>query len=261
MVDRAEDVQRGPGVEGVDEDRPPHVHERALRRRGDQALLADAVARRRDPERDRPVGTYSVLQLRDEARVEPGDRDGAAAGQPDLERDSSAMPYSRSRAGPPASTSCASPSTEGSTQPPVTEPAISPRSFSASDARGVARGRAAPLDHRRDRGTPVESVERRSRILHASDSEPAEAGRSPCNRGKGLQVDKDRIEGRRKAPGKVTGDEKLGEGEAQGAWGKAKDSADDAWDKTKDAADDVKDAVDKRTSPRPERMGRARAAV
>ena len=46
----------------------------------------------------------------------------------------------------------------------------------------------------------------------------------------------------------MTGDEELErEGEAQGAWGKAKDSADDAWDKTKDAADDVKDAVDKRT--------------
>ena len=47
--------------------------------------------------------------------------------------------------------------------------------------------------------------------------------------------------------GKVTGDEELErEGEAQDAWGKAKDSADDAWEKTKDAADDAKDAVDKR---------------
>ena len=36
------------------------------------------------------------------------------------------------------------------------------------------------------------------------------------------------------------------EGEAQDAWGKAKDTADDAWEKTKDAADDAKDAVDKR---------------
>ena len=62
-------------------------------------------------------------------------------------------------------------------------------------------------------------------------------------------MDKDRIEGNLKeGAGKVTGDEELErEGEAQGAWGKAKDSADDAWDKTKDAADDVKDAVDKRT--------------
>ena len=62
-------------------------------------------------------------------------------------------------------------------------------------------------------------------------------------------MDKDRIEGNLKeAEGKVTGDEELErEGEAQGAWGKAKDSADDAWEKTKDAADDVKDAVDKRT--------------
>ena len=61
-------------------------------------------------------------------------------------------------------------------------------------------------------------------------------------------MDKDRIEGNLKeGAGKVTGDEDLErEGEAQGAWGKAKDSADDAWDKTKDAADDMKDAVDKR---------------
>ena len=61
-------------------------------------------------------------------------------------------------------------------------------------------------------------------------------------------MDKDRIEGNLKeGAGKVTGDEELErEGEAQGAWGKAKDSADEAWDKTKDAADDVKDAVDKR---------------
>ena len=61
-------------------------------------------------------------------------------------------------------------------------------------------------------------------------------------------MDKDRIEGNLKeGAGKVTGDEELErEGEAQGAWGKAKDSADEAWDKTKDAADAVKDAVDKR---------------
>ena len=61
-------------------------------------------------------------------------------------------------------------------------------------------------------------------------------------------MDKDRIEGNLKeGAGTVTGDEELErEGEAQGAWGKAKDSADDAWDKTKDAADDMKDAVDKR---------------
>jgi uncharacterized protein YjbJ (UPF0337 family) len=61
-------------------------------------------------------------------------------------------------------------------------------------------------------------------------------------------VDSDRIEGNLKeAEGKVTGDEQLErEGEAQGAFGKAKDSADDAWEKTKDAAGDAKDAVDKR---------------
>ena len=61
-------------------------------------------------------------------------------------------------------------------------------------------------------------------------------------------MDSDRIEGNiKEAEGKLTGDEKLErEGEAQDAWGKAKDTADDAWDKTKDAAGDVKDAVDKR---------------
>ncbi len=61
-------------------------------------------------------------------------------------------------------------------------------------------------------------------------------------------MDKDRIEGNLKeAEGKLTGDEELErEGEAQDAWGKAKDSASDAWDKVKDAADDGKDAVDKR---------------
>ena len=61
-------------------------------------------------------------------------------------------------------------------------------------------------------------------------------------------MDKDRIEGNLKeAEGKLTGDEELErEGEAQDAWGKAKDSASDAWDGVKDAADDAKDAVDKR---------------
>ena len=61
-------------------------------------------------------------------------------------------------------------------------------------------------------------------------------------------MDKDRIEGNLKeAEGKLTGDEEREkEGQAQDAWGKAKDSADDAWDKTKDAVDDAKDAVDKR---------------
>ena len=53
-------------------------------------------------------------------------------------------------------------------------------------------------------------------------------------------MDSDRIEGNLKeAEGKITGDEELErEGEAQDAWGKAKDSADDAWEKTKDAADE-----------------------
>ena len=61
-------------------------------------------------------------------------------------------------------------------------------------------------------------------------------------------MDKDRVEGNLKeAGGKVTGDEELErEGEAQGAYGKAKDSASDAWDSVKDAAGDAKDAVDKR---------------
>ena len=61
-------------------------------------------------------------------------------------------------------------------------------------------------------------------------------------------MDSDRVEGNMKeAEGKLTGDDELErEGEAQDAWGKAKDSASDAWDETKDAADDAKDAVDKR---------------
>lgn len=61
-------------------------------------------------------------------------------------------------------------------------------------------------------------------------------------------MDSDRIEGNvKEGAGKVTGDEELErEGEAQDAWGKAKDSASDAWDGVKDAADDAKDAVDKR---------------
>jgi uncharacterized protein YjbJ (UPF0337 family) len=55
-------------------------------------------------------------------------------------------------------------------------------------------------------------------------------------------MDEDRVEGRVKdAAGKVTGDEELErEGEAQSAWGDAKDKA-------RDAVDDVKETVDKRT--------------
>ena len=61
-------------------------------------------------------------------------------------------------------------------------------------------------------------------------------------------MDKDRIEGNLKeAEGKLTGDEdRESEGEAQGAWGKTKDSASDALDAVKDAGEDAKDAVDKR---------------
>ena len=62
-------------------------------------------------------------------------------------------------------------------------------------------------------------------------------------------MDSDRIEGKLKeAEGKVTGDEEREkEGEAQSAWGKAKDKADDAWESAKDAADSAKESVDKRT--------------
>ena len=62
-------------------------------------------------------------------------------------------------------------------------------------------------------------------------------------------MDSDRIEGKvKEAGGKLTGDEELErEGEAQDAWGGAKDKARDAWDETKDAADDVKDSITKRT--------------
>ena len=61
-------------------------------------------------------------------------------------------------------------------------------------------------------------------------------------------MDSDRIEGRvKEGAGEVTGDEELErEGEAQGAFGDAKDKARDAWDDAKDAAGDAKDAVDKR---------------
>jgi uncharacterized protein YjbJ (UPF0337 family) len=61
-------------------------------------------------------------------------------------------------------------------------------------------------------------------------------------------MDEDRIEGRvKEGAGKVTGDEELErEGEAQGAWGDAKDKARDAWEDAKDAGDKAKDAVDKR---------------
>jgi uncharacterized protein YjbJ (UPF0337 family) len=61
-------------------------------------------------------------------------------------------------------------------------------------------------------------------------------------------MDEDRIEGRvKEGAGKVTGDEELErEGEAQGAWGDAKDKARDAWEDVKDAGDKAKDAVDKR---------------
>jgi uncharacterized protein YjbJ (UPF0337 family) len=62
-------------------------------------------------------------------------------------------------------------------------------------------------------------------------------------------MDSDRVEGNLKeAEGKLTGDEEREkEGQAQGAWGKAKDKADDAWESTKDAADSAKESVDKRT--------------
>jgi uncharacterized protein YjbJ (UPF0337 family) len=61
-------------------------------------------------------------------------------------------------------------------------------------------------------------------------------------------MDSDRIEGNLKqAEGKLTGDEdREAEGEAQDAWGKAKDKADDAWESAKDAAEDAKESVDKR---------------
>ena len=66
---------------------------------------------------------------------------------------------------------------------------------------------------------------------------------------KGVNLDSDRIEGNLKeAEGKLTGDEELEkEGQAQDAWGKAKDKADDAWESTKDAAESAKESVDNRT--------------
>jgi uncharacterized protein YjbJ (UPF0337 family) len=61
-------------------------------------------------------------------------------------------------------------------------------------------------------------------------------------------MDSDRVEGNLKeAEGTLTGDEEREkEGQAQDAWGKAKDKADDAWDSAKDAAESAKDSVDKR---------------
>jgi uncharacterized protein YjbJ (UPF0337 family) len=68
-------------------------------------------------------------------------------------------------------------------------------------------------------------------------------------------VDEDRIEGKvKEGAGKLTGDEELEkEGQAQDAWGKAKDKADDAkdeaddaWESTKDAAGDAKESLDRK---------------
>jgi uncharacterized protein YjbJ (UPF0337 family) len=61
-------------------------------------------------------------------------------------------------------------------------------------------------------------------------------------------MDKDRVEGEvKEGAGKLAGDEELErEGEAQSAWGKAKDKADDAWEDTKDAAEEAKESIDKR---------------
>jgi uncharacterized protein YjbJ (UPF0337 family) len=62
-------------------------------------------------------------------------------------------------------------------------------------------------------------------------------------------MDEDRIEGKAKEiGGAVTGDDELKrEGEAQGAWGRAKDAAGDAIDKAKDAADEAVDSIQRRT--------------
>ncbi len=68
-------------------------------------------------------------------------------------------------------------------------------------------------------------------------------------------MDEDRIEGKvKEGAGKLTGDEELEkEGQAQDAWGKAKDKADDAkdeaddaWESTKDAAHDAKESLDRK---------------
>lgn len=52
-------------------------------------------------------------------------------------------------------------------------------------------------------------------------------------------MDKDRVEGKLKeAGGKLTGDDSLErEGEAQGAWGEAKDTARDVWEDVKERFD------------------------
>jgi uncharacterized protein YjbJ (UPF0337 family) len=62
-------------------------------------------------------------------------------------------------------------------------------------------------------------------------------------RGKGLQVNKDRIEGNLKeAEGKLTGDEaREKQGQAQDTWGKAKGKAEETWDSAKEKLDRDKD--------------------
>jgi uncharacterized protein YjbJ (UPF0337 family) len=57
---------------------------------------------------------------------------------------------------------------------------------------------------------------------------------------KGVDVDKDRIEGNLKeAEGKLTGDEvREKQGQAQDTWGKAKDKVDDVFDKSEDKVDE-----------------------
>ena len=58
-------------------------------------------------------------------------------------------------------------------------------------------------------------------------------------------ADYDEVEGKiKEEAGDLTGDESLErEGQAQGAWGEAKDKAGDAMDEAKDKAEDVKDRL------------------
>ena len=103
------------------------------------SLVADPLAGGDDVSAAGRSSATARASARDEGRVERCDQDPdrAAAGEADLERRRRRRSRTRAAArAPPSSTSCASRITAGSTQPPVTEPAISPRSFSASDAPG-----------------------------------------------------------------------------------------------------------------------------
>ena len=247
------------------------VDERALARRhqaGDRSLWlfvellgADPLAARDERQRRRPVLLGRARERRDEGRVERPDQDpdGAAACEADLERRVVGDPV-LAQPGAAAVEHLLRLADDGRFDAAAGDRACDLAEVVQRQRRArVARCGAAALDDGRDRhaaavGVPAdeggEDVAHRLKLAVPLRVRNLPDWEEPCLQPrKGVLVDKDRIEGNLKeAEGKVTGDEELErEGEAQGAWGKAKDSADDAWEKTKDAAGDAKDAVDKRT--------------